>query len=127
MSLWRIRGYISLRLTVHSPIPHHPTSRTITDSSTLNHTTSGKYIVVFKDGVTSEQITKYADEVKATDGEIKQAYDEDGRGILNVGLFLLRDQEEVLALKICLIGFLCHYHGFFPPEPSKFGIARRCH
>ncbi|KAF8963402.1 hypothetical protein BDZ97DRAFT_1919835 [Flammula alnicola] len=43
---------------------------------------SGKYIVVFKDGVTSEQITKYADEVKATGGEIKQRYDEDG-GILN--------------------------------------------
>ncbi|TEB25448.1 protease propeptide/inhibitor [Coprinellus micaceus] len=43
---------------------------------------SGKFIVVFKDHVTSEQISKYAAEVKAAGGEIKDRYDE-GAGILN--------------------------------------------
>ncbi|KAJ7595045.1 hypothetical protein C8J56DRAFT_928269 [Mycena floridula] len=36
---------------------------------------SGKYIVVFKDGVTKDQIQKYADDIKTNGGEIGHTYD----------------------------------------------------
>ena len=47
------------------------------------------FIVVFKQGVTSAQISEYAAKVQQSGGEIKDRYDQ-GAGILNVRcLFLL--------------------------------------
>ncbi|KIM38307.1 hypothetical protein M413DRAFT_447812 [Hebeloma cylindrosporum] len=43
---------------------------------------SGRYIVVFNDNVTSDDITKYADDVKKNGGQVDVRYDETG-GILN--------------------------------------------
>ncbi|KAJ2925341.1 hypothetical protein H1R20_g11749, partial [Candolleomyces eurysporus] len=43
---------------------------------------TGKFIVVFKDGVTSAQIDKYASEVNQAGGEVKDRFDQ-GAGILN--------------------------------------------
>ncbi|KAJ3535630.1 hypothetical protein NMY22_g6402 [Coprinellus aureogranulatus] len=74
-------------LLLHNPPHRHDLqtnsiSTSQSDSKSRNMSDSGKFIVVFKDGVTSEQITKYANEVKAAGGEVKDRYDE-GAGILN--------------------------------------------
>ncbi|KAJ3512093.1 hypothetical protein NMY22_g15436 [Coprinellus aureogranulatus] len=71
----------------HTTLRHNlQTSSIFTSQSDVNKpatmSDSGKFIVVFKEGVTSDQITKYANDVKAAGGEIKDRYDE-GAGILN--------------------------------------------
>ncbi|KJA13670.1 hypothetical protein HYPSUDRAFT_195647 [Hypholoma sublateritium FD-334 SS-4] len=44
--------------------------------------TQQKFIVVFKDDVTSDEITKYVNEITEAGGTIKERYDT-GAGILN--------------------------------------------
>ncbi|KAJ2914973.1 hypothetical protein MD484_g5456, partial [Candolleomyces efflorescens] len=43
---------------------------------------TGKFIVVFKEGVTSAQIDKYASELNQAGGDVKDRFDQ-GAGILN--------------------------------------------
>ncbi|RXW15380.1 hypothetical protein EST38_g10475 [Candolleomyces aberdarensis] len=43
---------------------------------------TGKFIVVFKDGVTSAQIDDYASKVNQAGGDVKNRFDQSG-GILN--------------------------------------------
>ncbi|KDQ57619.1 hypothetical protein JAAARDRAFT_35312 [Jaapia argillacea MUCL 33604] len=53
-----------------SPLSSRPSS-----SQPTTPNMSGKYIVVFKESTTPEQINKYADEVSSNGGQVSQRYD----------------------------------------------------
>ncbi|KAF9482647.1 hypothetical protein BDN70DRAFT_874834 [Pholiota conissans] len=126
-SKFRSSAYISRRgFLASSPSLHHTrisasprrfvnTSRTTSDIKNLNSkgssksnmsTESGKFIVVFKDDVTSDQISEYVNQLKEAGGSVKSRFDQDG-GILNG--FAATIPESYLTQLQSLVGGVVDY------------------
>ncbi|KAF9564926.1 hypothetical protein CPC08DRAFT_815682 [Agrocybe pediades] len=86
MATWRnFKGLVykpGAAVLVRKPLtPAHPPihTRLFSQPATMS---AKPYIVVFKDDVTTEQISKYAEELQTGGGSIKDRFDQNG-GILN--------------------------------------------